>query len=67
MTYSIFCLRQPKIIKKHFPGNYIHSELEEILQTFQDLHRNLTTFQGKMEFKDFSKTFLKIQVFFKTV
>ena len=36
-------------------------------KTFQDLHRNLTTFQGKMEFKDFSRTFLKIQGLFKAV
>ena len=34
---------------------------------FKDLHRNLRTFQGKMEFKDFSRTSPKIQGLFKTV
>ena len=41
----------------------LHSKLKKI----QDLHRNLRTFQGKMEFKDFSRTTPKIQGFFKTV
>ena len=34
---------------------------------FKDLHRNLRSFEGKMEFKDFSRTSLKIQGLFKTV
>ena len=28
-------------------------KVEENSRTFQDLHRTLRTFQGKMEFKDF--------------
>ena len=37
------------------------------LSTFKDLHRNLRTFKGKMEFKNFSRTSPKIQGLFKTV
>ena len=33
----------------------LHSKLKKIQELFKDLHRNLRTFQGKMEFKDFSK------------
>ena len=33
---------------------------------FKDLHRNLRTFQGKMEFKDFSRTSLKFKDFSRT-
>ena len=40
------------------------SKLKKI---FNDLHRNLRTFQGKMEFKDFSRTSPKIQGLVKTV
>ena len=39
----------------------LHSKLKKIQGPFKDLHRNLRTFQGKMEFKDFSRTFPKIQ------
>ena len=56
----MFCLGEPKSIKKHFPGHYIQ-------RLFKDLRRNLRTFQGKMEFKDFSRTSPKIQGLFKTV
>ena len=45
----------------------IHSKLKKIQGLFKDLHRNLRTFQGKMEFKDFSRTSPKIQGLFKTV
>ena len=31
----------------------LHSKLKKIQGPFKDLHRNLRTFQGKMEFKDF--------------
>jgi len=34
---------------------------------FKDLHRNSMTFQGKMKFKDFSRTPPEIQGLFKTV
>ena len=44
-----------------------HSEMKKIQQLFKDLHINLRTFHGKMEFKDFSRTFPKIQGLFKTV
>ena len=30
----------------------LHSKLKKIQGLFKDLHRNLRTFQGKMEFKD---------------
>ena len=43
-------------------------KVEENSRTFQGLiHRNSMTFQGKMEFKDFSRTPPKIQGLFKTV
>ena len=45
----------------------LHSKLKKIQGVFKDLHRNLRTFQGKMEFKDFSRTSPKIQGLFKTV
>ena len=45
----------------------LNSKLKKIQGLFKDLHRNLRTFQGKMEFKDFSRTSPKIQGLFKTV
>ena len=42
-------------------------KLKKIQGIFKDLHRNLRTFLGKMEFKDFSRTSPKIQGLFKTV
>ena len=42
-------------------------KVEENQGLFKDLHRNLRTLQGKMEFKDFSRTSPKIQGLFKTV
>ena len=45
----------------------LHSKLKKIRRLFKDLHRNLRNSQGKMEFKDFSRTSSKIQGFFKTV
>ena len=45
----------------------LHSKLKKIQGLFKDLQRNLRTFQGKMEFKDFSRTSHKIQGLFKTV
>ena len=45
--------------KKHqkIISSSLHSKLKKIQGLFKDLHRNLRTFQGKMEFKDFSRTF----------
>ena len=45
----------------------LNSKFKKIQGLFKDLRSNLRTFQGKMEFKDFSKTSPKIQRFFKTV
>ena len=42
-------------------------KVEENLRTFQGLHRNFRTFQGKMEFRESSRTSPKIQGLFKTV
>ena len=55
--------------KKHqkILSSSLHSKLKKIQGLFKDLHRNLRTFQGKMEFKDFSRTSPKIQGLFKTV
>ena len=44
-----------------------HSKLKKIQRLFKDLHGNSRTFQGKMEFKDFSRTSPKILGLFKTV
>ena len=44
----------------------LHLKLEKIQGLFKGLHRNLRTFQGKIEFKDFSRTSPKIQGLFKT-
>ena len=54
--------------KKHqkILSRLLHSKLKKIQALFKDLHRNLRTFQGKMEFKDFSRTSPKIQGLFKT-
>ena len=43
--------------KKHqkILSRLLHSKLKKIQGLFKDLHRNLRTFQGKMEFKDFSR------------
>ena len=55
--------------KKHqkILSRLLHSKLKKIQALLKDLHRNLRTFQGKMEFKDFSRTSPKIQGLFKTV
>ena len=45
----------------------LHLKLKKIQGLFKGLHRNLRTFQGKMEFKDFSRTSPKSQGLFKTV
>ena len=45
----------------------LHSELKKIQGIFKNLDRNLRAFQGKMEFKAFSRTSPKIQGLFKTV
>ena len=44
-----------------------HLKLKKIQGLFKDLHRHLRTFQGKMEFKDFSRTSPKVKRLFKTV
>ena len=56
-------------IKKHqkILSRSLHSKLMKIQALFKDLHRNLRTFEGKMVFKDFSRTYPKIQGLFKTV
>ena len=41
-----------KIIKETL-SKPLHSKYKKIHEIFKDLHGNLRTFQGKMEFKDF--------------
>ena len=55
--------------KKHQKILYrpLNSKLKKIQGLFKDLHKNLRTFQGKMEFKDFLRPSSKIQGLFKTV
>ena len=59
----------PSTTKRHqiILSRPLHSKLKKIQGLFKDLHRNLRTFQRKMEFKDFSRTSPKIQGLFKTV
>ena len=57
---------EAKSIKKTL-SRPLHSKLKKIQGLLKDLHRNVRTFQGKMEFKDFSRTSPKIQGLFKTV
>ena len=45
----------------------LNSQSKKIQGLFKDLQRNLRTFQGKMEFKDFSRTSPKFQGHFKIV
>ena len=45
----------------------LHLKLKKIQGLFKDLHRNSRPFQGKMAFKDFSRTPPEIQGLFKTV
>ena len=45
----------------------LHLKWKKIQGLFKDLHRNSRTFQGKMAFKDFSRTHPEIQGLFKTV
>ena len=59
----------PLTTKKHQKtlSRPLHSKLKKIQGLFKDLLRNLRIFQGKMEFKDFSRTSPKMQGLFKTV
>ena len=59
--------RIPKSIQSTFLLTPLRLKLKKIQGLFKNLHRNLRTFQGKMEFKDFSRTPPKIQGLFKTV
>ena len=51
--------------KKHqkILSRLLHSKLKKIQALFKDLNRNLRTFQGKMEFKDFQGLPLKFKDF----
>ena len=59
--------RIPKSMQRNLLSTPLHLKLKKIQGLFKDLHRDLRTFQGKMEFKNFSRTPPKIQGFFKTV
>ena len=63
----IYILSWPSKKHQNILFRPLHSELKKIQRLFKDLHMNLRTFQGKMEFKDFSRTSPKIQGLFKTV
>ena len=55
MSYDLYyLLDNQKSIKKLFPGCYVQS-----CRKLKDLHRNLRTFHGKMEFKDFSISYCR--------
>ena len=53
--------------KKTLNSKPLNSTLKKIQGLFKELHRNLRIFQGKLEFKDFSRNSPKIQGLFKTV
>ena len=60
--------RIPKSMKSNLLSSPpLHSKLKKIQGLFKALHTNSRTFQGKMEFKDFSRTPPKIQGLLKTV
>ena len=63
----IYILSWPNKNRQKTLSRPLHLNLKKIQGLFKDLHRNLRTFQGKMEFKDFSRTSPKIQGLFKTV
>ena len=66
LSYDLHCLLDnQKALKDTF--KQLHLTLKKIQALFKDFHRNIRTFQGKMEFKDFSRTSPKIQGNFKTV
>ena len=64
MIYILSCTtkKPPKTL-----SGLLHSKLKKIQRLFTDLHRNVRTFQGKMEIKDVSRTSPEIQGLFKTV
>ena len=52
----IFILsRTTKKYQKILEARPLHSKLKKIQGLFKDLHRNLRTFQGKLDFEDFSR------------
>ena len=59
--------RIPYSMQSNLVSTPLFLKLKKIQGLFKDLHRNSRTFQGKMEFKDFSRTPPKIQGLFKTV
>ena len=59
--------RIPKSMQRISLFTPLHLKLKKIQGLFKDLHRNSRTFQGKMEFKNFSRTPPEIQGLFKTV
>ena len=59
--------RIPKSMQSNLLLIPLHLKWKKIQGLFKDLHRNSRTFQGKMAFKDFSRTHPEIQGLFKTV
>ena len=53
--------RIPKSMQRNLLLTPPHLKLKKIQGLFKDLHRNSRPFQGKMEFKDFSRTPPEIQ------
>ena len=63
----IYILSQTNKKRQKTLSRPLHSNLKKIQGLFKDLNRNLRTFQGNMEFEDFSRTSPKIKGLFKTV
>jgi len=59
--------RIPKSMQSNLLSTTLHLKLKKIQGLFKEVHRNLRTLQGKMKFKDFSRTPPEIQGLFKTV
>ena len=53
--------RIPKSMQRNLLLTPLYLKFKKIQVPFMDLHRNSRTFQGKMEFKDFSRTPPEIQ------
>ena len=63
----IYILSQTNKKRQKTLSRQLLSNLKKIQGLFKYLNRNLRTFQGNMEFEDFSRTSPKIKGLFKTV
>ena len=60
-------VKQPKSLKRHYQATAfkVEKKIDDFSRSLA--HKLLRTFEGKMEFKNFSRTFSKIQGLSKTI